>query len=621
MKKKFLSAVMVIAILLTMLPVTAAAAGGAGTSSDPYTVSTAEELQTALTGTGGEAVYIRLTQDIIGDFKVPTGRTVNLDLNGKSLTNQAGDTITVEINASLTINGSGSVDNKSNGKAAIFNNGTVVLNGGTYDRTSETGESADISGGNSWYTLCNHGTMTINGDVTVKNTGKFSSMVENGYQSYTGSSTHGDYAYNYKEGVNSPNPTLTINGGTFDGGLNAVKNDDGGVLTIRGGTFTNTTQAAVLNWNQAAIHGGTFVVTAEGYSCILNGAYAMEASEQDLGQLTIDGGSFVSPDGITCVQNHFSDEKPSVSGGTFSGPLDAAFCENGYKTAEVGGKTVVVTDSAEPVATIGELGFNSLANAVAAAQKGQTVKLEKDYTVETLANTEYNLPENAVLDLGGHTLTVPYMTAIFQGENVTIENGTVSSNADYALWIGNETQETSITVQNVSVTGGINVYGAKATLRQVNVDASGKDWYAVWGDWGSEVVIESGTYEGGNGYAALVYGGSGVPGKMTIQGGTFDGDIGVDKAVGAAGQYLTVLGGTFDAETDLDPYLADGMQAVENQGGSQQTVKTIFASGNGTEADPYRIETEEQLWALAADVNAGHSYAGKYLQVTQDITL
>ena len=35
-------------------------------------------------------------------------------------------------------------------------------------------------------------------------------------------------------------PTLTINDGTFAGGLYAIKNDDNAVLNINGGTFYNT---------------------------------------------------------------------------------------------------------------------------------------------------------------------------------------------------------------------------------------------------------------------------------------------------------------------------------------------------------------------------------------------
>ncbi len=266
-------------------------------------------LQTAINNAKNNDTVV-LLKNINEDAVVPADLTLTLDLNGKTLTNVSSDTITVEKGASLTVTGEGTVDNKSNGRAAIFNNGTVVLNGGTFDRTSETGESADISGGNSWYTICNHGIMTINDGVTVKNTGSFSSMIENGYYSYNDSNTRNGH----NPSVNEANPTLTINGGEFIGGLNTVKNDDGGILNIKDGNFTNTTQAAVLNWNVATIDGGYFETDA--LNCILNGAYTTASSTNDLGELTINGGTFIS-NGVTVLNYFADDELVDITGGTY----------------------------------------------------------------------------------------------------------------------------------------------------------------------------------------------------------------------------------------------------------------------------------------------------------------
>ena len=51
---------------------------------------------------------------------------------------------------------------------------------------------------------------------------------------------------------------------------------------------------------------------------------------------------------------------------------------------------------------------------------------------------------------------------------------------------------------------------------------------------------------------------------------------------------------------------------------------TAFAGGSGTEADPYQIETPEQLAKLAADVNSGiygQTHSGEYFKLTKDIDL
>lgn len=257
--------------------------------------------------TGETVVLLTDTQE---DILINKDKDITLNLNGKTLTNVSSDTITVELGAKLTITGEGTVDNKTHAKATIFNNGEVILNGGIYDRTSETGESANVSGGNSWYTICNHGKMTINENVTVQNTGSFSSMIENGYYNYKDTNSRNGYV----EGINQVNPTLTINGGTFIGGLNTVKNDDGGLLTINGGTYRNTTQASILNWNEATITGGDFECTSS--TCILNGASSSSSVENDKGILNISGGTFKST-GTTVVNNFTVDTIVSVKGGTF----------------------------------------------------------------------------------------------------------------------------------------------------------------------------------------------------------------------------------------------------------------------------------------------------------------
>ena len=274
---------------------------------------------------GGEVTLLKNTQENVMVAK-DQGITLNLDgytLTNNTASNTASDTISVAIGGELTVTGDGRVDNKTNAKAAIFNEGTVVLNGGTYDRTSETGESADISGGNSWYTICNHGVMEINDGATVKNTGSFSSMIENGYYSYNSA----DSRSGYKEGTNAANPSLTINGGTFTGGLNTVKNDDGGILTIRNGSFRNTTQASILNWNKATITGGDFECTAA--NCVLNGAPFSDSSEHDSGELEIQGGSFISKD--SPVQDNFrTGSGAKVSGGNYSSSIPEKYLADGY---------------------------------------------------------------------------------------------------------------------------------------------------------------------------------------------------------------------------------------------------------------------------------------------------
>lgn len=162
-----------------------------------------------------------------------------------------------------------------------------------------------------------------------------------------------------------------------------------------------------------------------------------------------------------------------------------------------------VTDCAggcEHVAAIGNTHYTTLKDAIDVAQSGETITLLRDYTVATAEWTSYVMPENSVLDLGGKTLTVPEGTAVFEGENITIQNGKFASTASYAVWIGNGENGTSATLRNITSDRGVNVFAASAVLENCTIDVSShEEYYAVWGDERNvSITIKSGTYKGGS---------------------------------------------------------------------------------------------------------------------------
>lgn len=218
---------------------------------------------------------VTLLKNTVEDVVIPAGKTITLDLNGKKLTNKTGHTITVEQGATLTINGEGTVDNVTHQKTTIYNKGTVTLNGGTYDRSKEDG----IKDSNTYYTLLNHGTMTV-ANVTVNNKGGYSSLFENGYF---------NQKLETKNGI--ANPILTIKSGNFTGGINTVKNDDDATMIIDDGTFANYAQAAFQNHNIATINGGTFDGSTV-YAILNCGVCTGNDAEHDKHQLIINDGKF-----------------------------------------------------------------------------------------------------------------------------------------------------------------------------------------------------------------------------------------------------------------------------------------------------------------------------------------
>ena len=271
-------------------------------------------------------ITVDLNSNVKDDLVVPKDTTVTLNLNGHTISNISDHTINNK--GILDINGEGTIDNVTHGKAAINNElgATATLNGGTYTRSNENGSDSADNGGNSYYNIVNHGTMTINENVVVKQDGQFSSLLENGW--YDGSQN--------KTGKSS---VLTINGGTFSGGLNTIKNDDYGKLTINNGTFENVSQAALLNWNIATVNGGTFTSKS---NVILNGRLN---NTMDQGILTITGGKFVAAQNKDVIAkmgggNADSLKGIEITGGTYSSDV-SQYVGSDYKVHNVDGEYII----------------------------------------------------------------------------------------------------------------------------------------------------------------------------------------------------------------------------------------------------------------------------------------
>ena len=298
----------------------------------PMTVSAAET--TVTTGTLQAAIdsatsgdVIKLGQNFNESITIPAGKNITLDLNGKTLTGGANDAIYVSLGATLTINdsvGNGSVKAATGGKAAVFNNGTTTIKNGYYTRSA-----------GQWYTIVNHGTMTIENakaDASIDGT---SSLIENGYSSYTNK----DERAGYVEGTNAKNPELTIKDGTFvSSGYNAVKNDDGGILNINGGSFSAVREngAVIQNWHRATITAGKF--TAKGESGTISiGAYNTGVND---GVTTISGGTFSAEKNAVFAAGVGGNAKGklTVENGIFSGKMSSELMNSAYDTTFSGGE-------------------------------------------------------------------------------------------------------------------------------------------------------------------------------------------------------------------------------------------------------------------------------------------
>ena len=419
MKRKLLSVLLTLCLAFSLLPTAALAEGEGAPAPAEVPAAAGIVLPEAADGviTLDNGAYV-MSGDTTATIKVPNGKNATLDLNGKTLTNKTGEhTIIVENGATLTITGNGIVDNVSHRKAAVYNDGTVTLAGGTFKRSVEKGTYSPYSGnGNSWYTIANYGTMEINTGVTVKNAGAYSSMIRNGSDRV------------------SANCYLTIKGGNFTGGVNTVKNDSFGVLTINGGNFSNTAQYVIMNWNKAEITAGTFQTLDTASAVLFTSAYGGDANT--VGKLTISGGEFkhASDTQEMIVDHHDASNSgtAAVTGGKFDADISKYIPTDYVQSAD---GTVEKLGETNAVAKVGGTYYKTLADAVAAAQDGDTITLLKDAEL----TSTLNLAKNITIDGQGkytikaaNSFTVgsdnkTYCVLYVSGE-VTLKDVTVNGN-------------------------------------------------------------------------------------------------------------------------------------------------------------------------------------------------
>ena len=491
------------------------------------TVYSEEALVAAVTGDSKFADnnydVVRLGKSLTQSIEVPQGRTLTLDLNGFTLTNTAGQH-TIINNGTLTVIDSsaektGTVTNVTSGKAAFYNgkDATATLSGGTFTRTAA----------NNHYVIQNHGTMEINDGVTMLQPSKSSSGIASGW---------------YTPGDESQRTYLTINGGTFASNGITVKNDEINELIINGGTFDNVdgylANQSVQNWAIGTIAGGTF------YSNIYSWAYENDSGDVVRGNLTISGSDVVVRGNIEAYYLSNSgaqiiDESGEVlvEEGMFYNPVRKSYLsETSALSYNAESGTYSIVSSEEPQAQI-ERGdavyeFATLADAIAAAEDGDTVLLLGNVTQSITIGAEQNL----TLDLNGFTLTntAGQHTIINNGTLTVIDNGTVDnvSNGHGAL----------VNYGTATLLGGTYTRSAEAGT---DSGPNGNSWYVIDNNKGMLTICAGATVSSSSAWSSMIrnVGGADRNATLLIEDGAFNGGLNTVKNDDYG--MLTIQGGEF----------------------------------------------------------------------------
>lgn len=527
----------------------------------------------------GDGDTIALIANTNEDVVIESEKDITINIvDGVTLTNVNNHTI---INrGKLTITGSGTVDNVTNGRAAVYNdlNAEAILNGGTYKRSQETGIDSKNSGGNSYYTIKNYGTMEINSGVTVENKGKYSSLLANGWYSYG----------NANEPSTNGNPVskLTINGGTFNGGLNTVKNDDAGEMTINGGTITGFAQSCVQNNNVLIITGGN-IVGEENNSDAAIVSRAVTGSTVNKGITKITGGTVKG--GNPCIREdttYGSTHQTEITGGTFSSDVTKYLKEGLVQNKD--GSVVEKTY----VASIGDKEYETLKGAINAANNGDTIKVLSSLSLDKgLA-----LKKDITIDLGGNTIEAKGMLFDIYSD-VKLKNGTFKgidfTSAGATIWLN---KNASLLVEK------------DATIEVKSNDGVSSFVIALYKDCDGASLTVNGTLKGENG--VTVNGMIKTDNTVNIDGATID--------VTGHGLYLAGVATTNISNTNINA----GSTAIEIRAGKLNIKDGTYTSAgefktspndNGTTVDGAALAISQHTTKLPIDVTIdGGSFKSEY---------
>lgn len=381
---------------------------------------------------------------------------------------------------------------------------TVIDKPITLDLNDKTIKSPDNMGANT----NNFTALHISADVTINAT---TGGINTG--------TNGAYAINVMNGA-----TLTINGGNYYGGGTAVQVQEG-TANINGGTFA------------CEPYGDPY-----GYKFLIN--CIDSAYKNGTAKVSIKGGSFVNFD-----PSDSASENPKGN-----------FCVSGYVAVKSGTDDAPVwTVEDHRVAEVGNIGYSTLADAVAAAQSGETVKLLANINGQTVIPADKNI----VLDLNGKTMTHTGTTLYNSGTLVVKDSsadksGKIVSTGNVGIGV-NHNSTTTIEYANIQAQEGavITGYATGATITIEDGVFTALDNAVVAGNGNKTDKNTEGTPERVN------------ANKITINGGTFNGMIKTSGYV-ACGIYapwkdnIVVNGGTFNITGGAGIVARGGIVVVNN---------------------------------------------------------
>ena len=460
------------------------------------------ESLTEAIGAAQDGQTVTLLADAAEDVVI--SKSITLDLGGKTLTNTNAGKATISVT----------------GGTVTVKNGNVVGGTGYYNiEVTKEGSNANL-------------TLT---DVTATAGNTGSSMIDNW-------------------------GTLTITSGTYTGGLNVVKSEEGSVLNISGGTFTlnyapsSGYTAVILVYGDTTISGGEFIQTATpkwGYPQVV-----MTGVEEGYTAITrVTGGHFVnkkSGDNIFHGYTPATSDNFEVSGGTFNKYVSDSYMAEGFIPVKNANGTYGVKEG-KFVAEVGSTGYETFDEAIAAANastKSATIYLRENITVDHQLVINNAKGKTITLNLQKHTLTSTYAInaankngsyALVNNTPLTIKNGTFAAGQARAIGALERLTLDGATVTQ-QLTGGhacvaFCADGKSYTIKNSTIDGA----YAVCSFANNATITITGSTLTGTGNT-LYHNGTNYGLKLTVK----------DTTITSSGSCGVYISGSTSAQSNAD---------------------------------------------------------------------
>lgn len=584
MRRKFLSVVLCVCMMMTMAPFAFAAEGDkvAKVGSQEYT-----SLQEAVNAVGSDnGSTVTLLNDVALNSTLVLNNSLTLDLNGHKISNGSslsGYLMKIEHPSKVSIVGnqknSSIVDTRNNATGTI----TAIC---VFGELTVSGSNLKISRGANG--------IAVKVDEQSPNQGKLT--VNSGTISVDVATTTSSQA------IQNWGTTI-INGGTFNGDVDSYSyNNIAGNMTINDGTFNGDVYATQMKYTrynydwptasaQIEIKNGNFNKTV--FECYVVDSAGLQPIQ-----------SVTKPDGVM-------ESEVSVSGGTFSAN-PTAYLVADYSAKDSNSKYLVVPTKADnAVAQIDTTYYNTLADAVADASitSTDTIKLLKDTTERLTLNNGKDI----TLDLDGHTLSYANQTVSVRHGKLTVNGpGTIKENSPYlgAILIKGSTNQEDTNYSVVNVNGDVTLSG----WAPVFVDQNSEKAYGVTVNLNGATLKAQKDTGGDDGVGLYVNGSI----KDTVYAPVIKLENTTIDAQGE-GMYLagyadtTIKGGSIvGTQTGIE--IRAGKLAVNDvivTGNGTPT--TVTPNGNGSTTDGVGIAIAQHTTKLPINVTiSGGTISGKY---------